>query len=359
MSMTALGLLILGLVLLVAGAEILVRGASKLAMLLGISPLIIGLTIVAYGTSTPEMAVSLQASLAGDAGISIGNVVGSNICNVLFILGVSAMITPLLVAQQLIKIDVPIMIGVSILLVALVQDGLLGRFDAVLLFVGAVLYTVFLFTQGRSEEVEDYDPDAVKQERRQVKVWLVNTGLIVVGIGLLTQGSSWLVEGAVAIAQSFGLSRLVIGLTVIALGTSLPEAATSIMASVKGERDIAVGNVVGSNIFNILAVLGVAGMFSPNGIEVSAAALHFDIPVMIAVAIACLPIFFSGNVISRWEGIVFFAYYIAYIAYVVLDATNHDSLNLYSHVLASFVIPLTVITLFIVVSRELRERMGR
>ncbi|MEB3230088.1 MAG: calcium/sodium antiporter [Leptolyngbyaceae bacterium] len=359
MSMTALGLLILGLVLLVAGAEILVRGASKLAMLLGISPLIIGLTIVAYGTSTPEMAVSLQASLAGDAGISIGNVVGSNICNVLFILGVSAMITPLLVAQQLIKIDVPIMIGVSILLVALVQDGLLGRFDAVLLFVGAVLYTVFLFTQGRSEEVEDYDPDAVKQERRQVKVWLVNTGLIVVGIGLLTQGSSWLVEGAVAIAQSFGLSRLVIGLTIIALGTSLPEAATSIMASVKGERDIAVGNVVGSNIFNILAVLGVAGMFSPNGIEVSAAALHFDIPVMIAVAIACLPIFFSGNVISRWEGIVFFAYYIAYIAYVVLDATNHDSLNLYSHVLASFVIPLTVITLFIVVSRELRERMGR
>ncbi|MGK7889196.1 MAG: calcium/sodium antiporter [Leptolyngbyaceae cyanobacterium] len=359
MSITALGLLILGLVLLVAGAEILVRGASKLAMLLGVSPLIIGLTIVAYGTSAPEMAVSLQANFSGEAGISIGNVVGSNICNVLFILGTSAIVTPLLVAKQLIKIDVPIMIGVSLLLVLLVQDGILGRFDAVVLFVGAVLYTVFLFTQGREDDAEEYDPNAVKQDRRQIKVWLVNVGLIAVGAGMLTQGSTWLVDGAVAIAQAFGLSNLVIGLTIIALGTSLPEAATSIIASVKGERDIAVGNVIGSNIFNILAVLGVAGLFSPNGIAVSPAAINFDIPVMVAVAIACLPIFFSGNVISRWEGIVFFAYYLAYMGYVILDATGHDSLPLYSSVLASFVIPLTVITLFIIVSRELREKMGR
>ncbi|NEQ99819.1 MAG: calcium/sodium antiporter [Cyanothece sp. SIO2G6] len=356
MNITALGLLMLGLVLLVAGAEVLVRGASKLAMLLGVSPLIIGLTIVAYGTSAPEMAVSLQANFSGEAGISIGNVVGSNICNILFILGASAMVTPLLVAEQLIKIDVPIMIGVSLLLMLLVQDGTLGQFDAIFLFAGAVVYTLFLFSQGRDDDAEDYDPDTAQQERRQVKIWLINVALMIVGIGLLTQGSTWLVAGAVAIAQAFGLSKLVIGLTIIALGTSLPEAATSIIASVKGERDIAVGNVVGSNIFNILSVLGVAGIFAPNGIAVSPAAINFDIPVMIAVAIACLPIFFSGNVISRWEGIVFFAYYLAYIGYVVLDATEHDSLPVYSSVLAAFVIPLTVITLFIIAVREIRGK---
>ncbi|NET10845.1 MAG: calcium/sodium antiporter [Merismopedia sp. SIO2A8] len=355
MDMTALRLLVLGLVLLVAGAEILVRGASKLAMLLGISPLIIGLTIVAYGTSAPEMAVSLQANGMGEAGISIGNVVGSNICNVLFILGISAMIAPLLVDQQLVKLDVPIMIGVSLFLVLLVIDGTLGRLDGILLFLGAVIYTIFLFSQGREDDAEEYDPEETKRQREQVTVWIQNIGLIVLGGVLLTQGSNWLVDGAVSIAQAFGLSNLVIGLTIIALGTSLPEAATSVIASLKGERDIAVGNVVGSNIFNILAVLGVAGLFSPTGIAVSEAALSFDIPVMIAVAIACLPIFFSGSVISRWEGIVFFAYYIAYMCYLVLDATNHDSLTYYSAVLGRFVIPITVITLFIIIRQEIKQ----
>ena len=357
MDMTALGSLVFGLVLLVVGAEVLVRGASQLAILLGVAPLIIGLTIVAYGTSAPEMAVSLQSGFDPAAvGISIGNVVGSNICNVLFILGVSAMITPLLVAQQLVKLDVPIMIGVSLLLVLLAQDGNLGRLDGMLLFVGAVVYTIFLFSQGRDDDAEDYDPEEALQKRRNVGVWGLNIGLIALGGAMLTFGSTFLVKGAVNIAQYLGLSNLIIGLTIIALGTSLPEAATSMMASFKGERDIAVGNVVGSNIFNILAVLGVAGIFSPEGIAVSTAALNFDIPVMVAVAIACLPIFFSGNVISRWEGIIFFSYYVAYMAYVILDATDHDSLPVYSGVLATFVIPLTVITLFIIVAREFRKQ---
>ena len=356
MDTTALGLLVLGLVLLVAGAEVLVRGASQLAMLLGVSPLIIGLTIVAYGTSAPEMAVSLQSNFMGEAGISIGNVVGSNICNVLFILGISATITPLVVAQQLVKWDVPIMIGVSFLLTLLVADGHLGRWDGAFLFTGAVVYTVFLFSQGRSEDVDDCDPTAIVKRRQRWQTWGLNLGLIGLGGLMLTKGASWLVDGAVSIAQAFGLSNLVIGLTIIALGTSLPEAATSVIASLKGERDIAVGNVIGSNIFNILAVLGVAGLFSPTGIEVSQAAINFDIPVMIAVAIACLPIFFSDNLISRWEGIVFFAYYIAYIGYIILDATNHDSLSVYSGVLATFVIPLTIITLFILVGRQVRKR---
>ena len=356
MDMAALGSLMFGLVLLVAGAEVLVRGASQLAVLLGVAPLIIGLTIVAYGTSAPEMAVSLQSNFLGEAGISIGNVVGSNICNVLFILGASAMITPLIVAIQLVKLDVPIMIGVSLLFTALVRDGSLDRGDGIILLLGAVFYTFFLFSQGRDDDAEEYDPEEAENQRSNFGVWAINIGLIVLGGGMLTYGSTFLVKGAVSIAQYFGLSNLIIGLTIIALGTSLPEAATSVMASLKGERDIAVGNVVGSNIFNILAVLGVAGIFSPTSIEVSTAALNFDIPVMVAVAIACLPIFFSGNVISRWEGIVFLAYYVAYMAYVILDATNHDSLPIYSGVLATFVIPLTVITLFIIVARELRKQ---
>lgn len=356
MDMAALGSLMIGLVLLVAGAEVLVRGASQLAVLLGVAPLIIGLTIVAYGTSAPEMAVSLQSNAMGEAGISIGNVVGSNICNVLFILGASAMITPLLVALQLVKLDVPIMIGVSLLFTALVQDGTLGRVDGIILLIGAVVYTVFLFAQGRDDDAEDYDPEEAQAKRRNLGVWALNLGLIALGGGMLTYGSTFLVKGAVSIAQYFGLSNLIIGLTIIALGTSLPEAATSVMASLKGERDIAVGNVVGSNIFNLLAVLGVAGIFAPTPIEVSTAALNFDIPVMLAVAIACLPIFFSGNVISRWEGIVFLAYYVAYMGYLILDATDHDSLPIYSGVLGTFVIPLTVITLFIIVAREVRKR---
>lgn len=354
--MAALGSLMVGLVLLVAGAEVLVRGASQLAVLLGVAPLIIGLTVVAYGTGAPEMAVSLQANAVGEAGISIGNVVGSNICNVLFILGASAMITPLLVALQLVKLDVPIMIGVSLLFTALVQDGSLGRIDGIILLVGAVIYTVFLFSQGRDDDAEDYDAEEAQAKRRNVGIWAFNLGLIALGGVMLTFGSTFLVKGAVSIAKYLGLSNLIIGLTIIALGTSLPEAATSVMASLKGERDIAVGNVVGSNIFNLLAVLGVAGIFSPVPIEVSAAALNFDIPVMLAVAIACLPIFFSGNVISRWEGIVFLAYYVAYMGYLILDATDHDSLPIYSGVLGTFVIPLTVITLFIIVAREVRKK---
>ncbi|MEO0490307.1 MAG: sodium:calcium antiporter, partial [Cyanobacteria bacterium J06659_2] len=165
----------------------------------------------------------------------------------------------------------------------------------------------------------------------------------------------WLVDGAVAIAAAIGVSQLVIGLTLIALGTSLPEAATSVVASLRGERDIAVGNVVGSNIFNILAVLGVAGCLAPNGVDVSPAAINFDIPVMIAVAVACLPIFFTGNIIRRWEGALFLGYYAAYTAYVILDAINHDSLPMFSRVLVTFVIPLTVVTFVTITLRYRRQ----
>ena len=358
MSIMTLMLLIIGLGLIVAGAEVLVRGASQLAAMLGISPLIIGLTVVAYGTSAPEMAVSLQSAFSNYEAISIGNIVGSNIFNVLFILGLSASITPLFVAQQLVKLDVPIMIGVSLILMVMALDHEISRIDGIILFVGAVSYTMFLLYQsirGHASGLDEEEVEAFNSKKSSLRAWCINLFLIGFGIVLLTLGSRWLVDGAVAIAQSIGVSQLVIGLTLIALGTSLPEAATSVVASVRGERDIAVGNVIGSNIFNILAVLGIAGCLAPNGVDVSVAAINFDIPVMVAVAVACLPIFFTGNIITRWEGALFLGYYAAYTAYLFLDAISHDGLPVFSHVLVTFVIPLTVVTLITITLRYRRQ----
>jgi cation:H+ antiporter len=364
MSITVLVLLLLGLVLLVVGAEALVRGASKLAALVGISPLVIGLTIVAYGTSSPEMAVSVMSAWAGQADIAVGNVVGSNIFNVLFILGVSSLVAPLVVAQQLIRLDVPIMIGVSILALVFGLDGKISRVDGIILFIGAIAYTLFLIYQSRREpssEVQEEYGRYRSSSGPTARQWLINLAYIAVGLALLVLGSRWLVDGAIAIARAAGISELVIGLTIVAAGTSLPELATSVIASMRGERDIAVGNVVGSNIFNILAVLGLSAAVSPAGVNVSAAVLRFDIPVMIAVSVACLPIFFTGNLISRREGILFAGYYIAYTIYLILYSTQHDLLPFFSTVMLVFVIPITIITLVIIVLRSFsiaRSRMG-
>jgi cation:H+ antiporter len=360
MTIAVIGYLIAGLVLLVVGAELLVRGASKLAAALGIAPLVIGLTIVAYGTSSPEMAVSVQSSLSGQADIALGNVVGSNIFNVLFILGVSAIAAPLIVAQQLIRLDVPFMIGVSGLLYLFSLDGRINQSDGIILFIGAVTYTIFLIFQGRQEQNPDVQDEYAKfgeqNDSPSWQKWFINIGLIVAGLVILVLGSRWLVESSIAIARAVGLSELVIGLTIVAAGTSLPELATSFIASLKGERDIAVGNVVGSNIFNILAVLGLSAAVSPAGINVSTAAMRFDIPVMIAVAVACLPIFFTGNLIARWEGFVFTIYYCVYTAYLILASAQHDSLPAFSSALIFFVLPITILTLVVITLREFRDR---
>ncbi|GAA3954567.1 calcium/sodium antiporter [Allohahella marinimesophila] len=346
-----------GLVLLVAGAEVLVRGAAKLAGIFGISPLVIGLTVVAFGTSFPEMAVSVQSAYAGKGDIAIGNVIGSNIFNILFILGLSAMIIPLVVSRQLIRLDVPVMIAASVLVVALGFDGQLGRLDGAILFGLVIIYTTYLVISSRKEQSAANDEFADEfglNEKPGQYAWLVNLAFIGVGLGLLLLGSDFLVTGAVDLARAFGLSELVIGLTVIAAGTSMPEVATSVMAAIKGERDIAVGNVVGSNIFNLLSVLGLASLVSPIPLAISESALAFDFPVMIAVALACLPIFFSGYVINRWEGLLFFAYYIAYTAYVVLFATGAPVVDQFAHAMTWYVLPLTAITLLVVGVRAIR-----
>jgi len=352
-------LFILGLGLLVAGAEALVRGASRLAAVVGVSPLVIGLTVVAYGTSAPEMAVSVQSTLSGQADIALGNVVGSNIFNVLFILGLAAIVAPLIVSGQLIRRDVPLMIGVSIVLFVMAFDGRVSQLEGILLFAGILGYTVWSIWQSRREGQK------LKDEFAQEFTYARPTGFkqiglqiiyVLVGLGLLVLGSTWLVNGAVVMAEYLGVSQLIIGLTIVAAGTSLPEVATSIIASFRGERDIAVGNVVGSNIFNILAVVGLGATVSPQGLIVSSSALAFDLPVMLAVAVACLPIFFTGGVIARWEGVLFLGYYIAYTLYLILSATTHQTLPLFNQIMLIFVIPLTLVTLLVSLYRALASR---
>jgi cation:H+ antiporter len=338
-------LLILGLVLLVGGAELLVKGASRVAAGFGISPLIIGLTVVAFGTSAPEMAISVSSALKGEADIAVGNVLGSNIFNVLFILGVAALISPLLVSKQLVRIDVPVMVAVSILAYAVSIDGRISFGEGAVLFAGILSYVVMLIRIARRTGEAG---DAVEHSKH----WAVDTGFIIVGFALLVLGSRWLVTSAVTIAEAMGVSELVIGLTIVAAGTSLPEVATSIIATIRGQRDIAVGNVVGSNIFNILAVLGLTAMVAPGGLPVSEAAINFDYPVMLAVAVACLPIFFVGYSIARWEGALFLGYYVAYTLYLILAATEHDALPEFSTAMMYFVVPLTIVTLAIVLFRE-------
>ncbi|GIK26525.1 MAG: sodium:calcium antiporter [Betaproteobacteria bacterium] len=355
-----IAMFVFGLAMLVAGAQLLVRGASKLALSFGISPLVVGLTVVAFGTSAPEMAVSVRSSWGGQVDIALGNVVGSNIFNVLFILGLSALVAPLLVAPQLIRQEVPLMIGASLLVFGVALDGGIGRGDGALLFGLLVAYTVFLIRQSRRESRATQDeyaqefaaPAAGAWDRH----WAVQLALIGGGLALLVLGANWLVDAAVNFARALGLSEMVIGLTIVAAGTSMPEVATSLVATLRGERDIAVGNVIGSNTFNLLGVLGLSSLVAPHALPVPPAMLNFDLLVMIGVALACLPIFFTGHVIARWEGALFLAYFIAYMAYLLLASQQHDLLDTFGTAMTTVVIPLTAVTLAVFAARHWRER---
>ncbi len=344
-------LLLAGLAALAAGADVLVRGASRLALSLGLTPLVVGLTVVAFGTSAPEVAVSVGAVLNGQTDIAIGNVVGSNILNVLLILGVSALIAPLVVDRQIVRQEVPVMIGASVLLLVLAHDGRLGRAEGALLATLLVAYTAFVVVQARRQSTlaaaasDGVDAEAGPGAKGR---WPLQLLLVAAGLGLLVLGSNWLVDAATAIARAAGMSEVVIGLTIVAAGTSMPELAASVAAALRGQRDIAVGNVVGSNIFNILGCLGLSGLASGSeGLEVAASLLRFDIWVMLAAALACLPVFISGREIARWEGGLFVGYLVAYGAYLVLAHQAHDVLPAFSATMMGFIAPLTVVTLVV------------
>lgn len=363
MDIVTLVLFVCGFVVLVYGAELLVRGASALAQTFGISPLVVGLTVVAFGTSSPELGVSVMSAFSGQADIALGNVVGSNIANVLLILGFSALAAPLIVSRQLIRIEVPLMIGVSLLAWGMALDGVIGRLDGLLLFAGVIAYTVWAIRRSRRETAsgadefaEEFGPADADNSGQPVPLRQIL--LILAGLALLGIGSHWLVSGAVYLARYFGVSDLLIGLTIVSIGTSLPELATSVMASLRGHRDIAVGNIVGSNLFNILAVLGLTALVAPGGIAVANQAISFDFPVMVAVMFACLPIFFTGHLIARWEGALFLAYYLAYTLYLIFASLEHAALPGFRHAMVWFVLPLTVVTLAVGVVRYLRKGSG-
>ncbi len=354
-SVSEILLIVPGLALLIAGGEWLVRGASRLAAALGVSPLVIGLSVVAFGTSAPELAVSTLSAFKEQPDIAVGNVVGSNIVNILLILGLSAVVAPLTIHFRLIKFEVPFMIFVSVLFLGLGYDGRLSRMDGLVL---VVIFAGYLYWMGRTAREEPELQEELKEELQEyeqfvpiakpsVGAFVVMGLLIVGGVAGLVLGSEWLIRGAVSLARALGVSELVIGLTIVAAGTSLPELATSVIASFRGERDLSVGNVVGSNIFNILSVLGISTVVSPHGLNVAPAVLSFDGWVMLAVAVACFPVFFNGFEIKRWEGALFVGYYIAYVAYLVLKATEHDALPLYSGTMLFFVLPITAFTLLI------------
>ncbi|MCJ7771994.1 MAG: calcium/sodium antiporter [Desulfobacterales bacterium] len=303
-----------GILLLYIGAEGLVRGSASLAFRLGLTRLVVGLTIVAFGTSSPEMVVSVKAAFVGNGAISLGNIIGSNICNIALILGLSALLNPIRVDAQIVRIQTPIMIFVSLLLILFLYDGNLNRWEGMVLCVGIIAYVGFSIylarkeAGGYKEANEDNPPPSEKR-----KIWLEGL-FIVAGFGFLIAGSDLFLKGAIALAQTFGVSQAVIGLTIVALGTSLPELATSMVAAMKKEGDIAVGNVVGSNIFNILAILGIAALLRPinmDGINM------IDLIIMIALAVLTLPIAKSGFIISRREGAFFLVLYGGYIYYLI------------------------------------------
>jgi len=356
---------VLGFVLLVAGAEIMVRGAADLASHFGIPPIVIGLTVVAFGTSAPELAVAIKSALAGQADIALGNVVGSNILNILLILGLAGMITPLIVGSRIVRTDVPILIGVSLLLFAFAFDGRISPIDGAILFAGSIAYTLYAIFSARNETfATGLEPDSVSDKiasaqnddapkQRHPGLSLL---LIIVGLAMLVTGANLLVTSAVAIARWLGVSELLIGLTIISIGTSLPEIATTVVAAFRGMRDMAVGNVVGSCLFNILAVTGAAAVFAPSGLSVDPALIHFDLPVMLAATIACLPIFATGHLIARWEGLLFFLFYIAYTTYLIMASHSQESVELMHKAMLGFVIPLTFITLALLWLREIRQQ---
>lgn len=351
-------LVIAGLALLILGGEALVRGAGSLASKAGISPLVIGLVVVSSATSAPEFAVTVGSVLNGEPDLAVGNVVGSNIVNILLILGIAALVAPLAIKRQLLRFDMPVMLLMSIALLLLSLDGKVDLVDGILLLGVLVLHAVASFLIGKRETAADANQEELPLNSKPVSVWL-SILLLAAGVGLLVIGSQALVMGAVNIASSLGVSSLVIGLTVVAIGTSLPELATSIVAIRKGETDMAVGNVVGSNIFNMGMVLGLPAILFGEGIPVAPSLIAIDLPFMIAATIALVPIAFTGFAVARWEGGLFVTLYTLYTIYLVLDSTNHDATVGFSQVMVAFVAPLIAATLVALTAYEIGLIKGR
>ncbi len=340
---------ILGLVGLIAGAELFLKAVDHFGLKWGVSPLIMGLTVVAFATGAPELAISVKAALSGSADLVLGNIIGSNIANILLILGITAVISPLNITRRVISIDVPIVIAASALLFILALDGGLSTIDGVILLVGFVAYSYFTFVQIRKNTGDDEVEEVFQYEKSAEELakgsyfYIKNVGLLLIGLGLIVLGSNWMVDSAVTIARILGLSELVIGLTIVSIGTSLPEVATSLSAARKGKADIAVANVMGSNLYNLLLTLGLTLVIAPSVLTVSVDAINFDLPFMVAVSMACIPIFIAGFNLTRMDGGIFLFYYVSYLTYLVLDALTSPIVEPIQFGMSFIILPATII----------------
>lgn len=314
------GWLALGLVLLYYGAEWLVQGASSLSLRVGLAPLVVGLTVVAFGTSSPELLVSLQANLEDPprGGFALGNIIGSNICNIALILGVAALVRPITVHRQVISRDMPIMLIVTIAFVLMLRDQTISTVEAAILVGTLILYVVTSIRKGLKSgedgEVEGMDSEEIEAAKSAPasKVALY-VGLLVFGLAVLAVGANRLILGGVGVAEHFGVPDVIIALSLVALGTSLPELATSIVANMKNQGDIIVGNVVGSNLFNILAVIGITGVVAP---VTSSDINFFDVWFMLGLSVIALPMMMTRKKIGRVEGVVLLLIYAGYMGYM-------------------------------------------
>ena len=324
MHLVAITSFIAGLIVVIVGAELIVRGGSRVGALLGVSPMVLGLTVVAIGTSTPELAVGLTAAAEGNGGLAVGNIAGTNIVNILLILGLSAWIMPLKVQLLSLKLDLPVMVGSALALLWMAWDGLLSRQEGAWMVAASVLYTIAMVRLSRRESLpmqqefsREYSAKNILPRvatlQGTVSVLMLLAGIVVV----VVVGAELLVSGAVDIAKSLGVSDAVVGLTIVAIGTSAPELATTIMGTLKNERDIAIGNLIGSSTYNILFILGVTSLASPAGVPVDAPLLHIDLPLAALVALVCVPVFASDRLISRKEGACFVAAYAVYLGTLI------------------------------------------
>ncbi len=334
MTLTASGLhpfavFLGGLVIVVLGAELLLRGAMRLANLMGLRPVTIGLTVVALGTSMPELAVGLTAAQSGQGALSVGNIAGGNILNILFILGLSASIRALPTRSMSVRVEVPAMIATALLLLIMSLDGRLTRGEGLGLLVCATVYTVLLVRASRREGAlvrEEFAREFNPTERADTRgglaahlpPWLWNCLLLAAGIALAALGADLMVAGASAIARAFGVSDAVIGLTIVAVGTNTPEMVTTLIATLRNDRDVAIGNLIGSGIYNVLVILGLTIVAAPGPIHIGRDILWIDLPLAALVAIICLPVFKSDRRVSRREGVVFVTAYLAYLGSLLL-----------------------------------------
>lgn len=305
--MTAL-LIVGGLVALVVGAEMLVRGAAALALRLGIPPIVVGLTVVSIGTSLPELAVGIDAARIGAGPLAVGNIAGTNVVNVLLILGLSAAIAPLAIARNTIRFELPMMVAASALLTLLALDGEISHIDGAILLLLAVVFSVQVVRQGRRAQAADADVEVDLPPPGNP--W-VDGALLIGGMAIVILGADWLVHGAVDAARALGVSEAIIGLTIVAIGTSMPELVTTLVSAFRGQRDVAIGNLIGSSVYNLAFILGATSLVAP--LEVTQELIRIDLPVMLVVSLICIPVFLTGRRVSRAEGIAFIAAYAIYL----------------------------------------------